>query len=51
LRARGSKVIRPGRTSGLFWGIEGTQTVVGVVADIREGGLAEPHFDMRVMVA
>jgi putative ABC transport system permease protein len=45
------------------WGIEGPQTVVGVVADVREGGLDEepkaaiyiprgqrPHFDMRVIV-
>ena len=52
-----------GQNVAFIWGIEGTQTVVGVVADIREGGLAEqpkaaiylssaqrPHFDMRVMV-
>jgi hypothetical protein len=45
------------------WGIDGTQTVVGVVADVREAGLGQPskaaiyisaaqrpHFDMRVIV-
>jgi putative ABC transport system permease protein len=45
------------------WGIDGTQTVVGVVADVRETGLGQPskaaiyisaaqrpHFDMRVIV-
>jgi predicted permease len=45
------------------WGVEGTQTVVGVVADVREGGLdaqptaaiyisraQRPHADMRIIV-
>lgn len=45
------------------WGITGTQTVVGVVADVREGGLdaqppaaiyisraQRPHSDMRIIV-
>ena len=27
-----------GQTIAFSWGIEGTQTVVGVVADVREGG-------------
>jgi predicted permease len=52
-----------GQNVAFAWGIDGTQTVVGVVADIREAGLDEqpraaiyvsvaqrPHFDMRVIV-
>ena len=52
-----------GQNVAFSWGIDGTQTVVGVVADVREGGLDEqpkaaiyiagaqrPHFDMRVIV-
>lgn len=52
-----------GQNVTFSWGIDGTQTVVGVVEDVREGGLDEqpkaaiyiagaqrPHFDMRVIV-
>jgi predicted permease len=52
-----------GQRVAFAWGIDGTQTVVGVVADVREAGLDEPskaaiyvtdaqrpHFDMRVIV-
>jgi putative ABC transport system permease protein len=51
-----------GQNVAFSWGIEGTQTVVGVVADVREGGLGEqpkaaiyisraqrPHSDMRII--
>ena len=51
-----------GQNVAFSWGIDGAQTVVGVVADVREGGLDEqpkaaiyisgaqrPHFDMRVI--
>jgi putative ABC transport system permease protein len=52
-----------GQNVAFDWGIDGTQIVVGVVADVREAGLNEqskaaiyisgaqrPHFDMRVIV-
>jgi putative ABC transport system permease protein len=52
-----------GQKVAFSWGIDGTQTVVGVIADVREAGLAEqpkaaiyissaqrPHFDMRIIV-
>jgi putative ABC transport system permease protein len=52
-----------GQNVAFSWGIKGTQTVVGVVADIREGGLDEqpkaaiyisraqrPHSDMHIIV-
>jgi putative ABC transport system permease protein len=52
-----------GQHVAFAWGIDGTQTVVGLVADVREAGLGEqskaaiyisgaqrPHFDMRVIV-
>jgi putative ABC transport system permease protein len=52
-----------GQNVAFAWGIEGTQTVVGVVADLREGGLGEepkaaiyisraqrPYSDMRIIV-
>jgi predicted permease len=51
-----------GQRVSFAWGIHGTQTVVGVVADVRETGLERPskaalyisngqrpHFDMRVI--
>jgi putative ABC transport system permease protein len=52
-----------GQNVAFRWGITGTQTVVGVVADVREGGLdaqptaaiyisraQRPHSDMRIIV-
>ena len=52
-----------GQSVAFQWGITGTQTVVGVVADVREGGLdaqptaaiyisraQRPHSDMRIIV-
>jgi hypothetical protein len=52
-----------GQNVAFRWGITGTQTVVGVVADQREGGLdaqptaamyislaQRPHSDMRIIV-
>ena len=52
-----------GQNVAFSWGINGTQTVVGVVADVREGGLHDepkaaiyisraqrPHSDMRIIV-
>jgi putative ABC transport system permease protein len=52
-----------GQNVAFSWGINGTQTVVGVVADIREGGLDEqskstiyisrtqrPNADMHILV-
>jgi predicted permease len=52
-----------GQNVAFSWGINGMQTVVGVVADIREGGLDEqpkaaiyisrterPHSDMHIIV-
>ena len=52
-----------GQNVAFAWGINGTQTVVGVVADVREGGLGEqakaaiyvsraqrPNSDMHIIV-
>jgi putative ABC transport system permease protein len=52
-----------GQNVAFSWGINGTQTVIGVVADVREGGLDErpkaaiyisraqrPHSDMHIIV-
>lgn len=52
-----------GQNVAFRWGIPGTQTVIGVVADVREGGLdakataaiyisraQRPHADMRIIV-
>src|SRR5262249_23577153 len=52
-----------GQNVAFSWGISGTQTVVGVVADVREGGLDEqpraaiyisraqrPNSDMHIVV-
>jgi putative ABC transport system permease protein len=52
-----------GQNVAFSWGITGTQTIVGVVADVREGGLGaqpkaaiyisraqRPHSDMRIIV-
>jgi putative ABC transport system permease protein len=52
-----------GQNVAFSWGINGTQTVVGVVADVREGGLEEepkaaiyisraqrPHSDMHIII-
>src|SRR5262249_12812952 len=52
-----------GQNVAFSWGIKGTQTVVGVVADVRESGLdaqptaaiyisrvQRPHSDMRIIV-
>jgi putative ABC transport system permease protein len=54
---------RIGQNVAFSWGINGTQTVVGVVADVREGGLEEepkaaiyisrtqrPHSDMHIII-
>jgi putative ABC transport system permease protein len=55
--------IPSGQNVAFSWGINGTQTVVGVVADVREGGLEEepkaaiyisraqrPHSDMHIII-
>ena len=52
-----------GQSVAFSWGINGTQTIVGVVADVREGGLGEqpkaaiyisraqrPNSDMHIIV-